>query len=286
MNRVTVIGLGAMGVTLARLLLKAGYAVTVWNRTPEKADALVAAGAALAPDAASAVTASPVTVVCVHDYRATEAILAPTEDAVKGRVLIQLTTGSPQDGRDLAAWVQARGGSSLDGAIQAAPDQMGDAATAILLSGPKDVYERNAALLKTFGGNLIYLGEDAGAASAMDFATLSALYGVLVGFFQGALISEAEGFRVDEYARIVAETLPAFAEFLKHEGNMIHRGDFAISQSPMSINVEATERIARSARDAGIDDEFPTYVAGLFRRAADKGYGNEELAALIKVMRK
>jgi 3-hydroxyisobutyrate dehydrogenase-like beta-hydroxyacid dehydrogenase len=225
-------------------------------------------------------------VVCVYDYRATEEILAGTGDAVRGRVLIQLTTGSPQDGRDLEAWVHARGGEYLDGAIQAAPDQMGDAATSILLSGAKDVYERNVPLLKTFAGNLIYLGEAAGAASAMDLATLSTVYGTIIGFLHGALVSEREGFGVDEYGRIVAEVLPAFAGFLKHEGNVIHRGDFAISQSPMSISVEATERIAQSARDAGINDEFPAFAAGLFRRAADAGYGNEELAALIKVMRK
>src|SRR5690606_37357618 len=68
MKRATVIGLGQMGSTLARLLLDSGYRVTVWNRTAAKAEPLVARGAELAPTALAAVSASRVVVVCVHDY--------------------------------------------------------------------------------------------------------------------------------------------------------------------------------------------------------------------------
>jgi 3-hydroxyisobutyrate dehydrogenase-like beta-hydroxyacid dehydrogenase len=78
-NEVSVIGLGMMGSALARLLLRNGYRVTIWNRTSAKAEPLVREGAVLAPSAASAVGASPIVVVCVHDYKAINQILGAKE---------------------------------------------------------------------------------------------------------------------------------------------------------------------------------------------------------------
>ena len=60
---------------------------------------------------------------------------------------------------------------------------------------------------------------------------------------------------------------------------------YQISESPLKISVEATERPAQAAREAGINAEFPTFVSGIFKRAAAAGYENEEVAAIIKVLR-
>lgn len=287
MSDVTVIGLGSMGATLARLLLESGHRVTVWNRTGSKADALVRKGAAAASSAAAAVAASPVVVVCVHDYKATNDIL-DTKDvasALAGRVLIQLTTGSPREARDSEAWAREHGADYLDGAIQVAPDQMAKPDTVILLSGAETAFRRGEPVLKVFAGNLKYLGEEVAAASAMDLATLSYVYGATLGFLHGARICETEGFRVDEYGAIVAEIAPSLGEFLKHEGAVIQSGRFEVSQSPLRISAEATERLAQTAKSARINAEFPNFATGLFKRAVTAGHGEEELAALIKVLR-
>lgn len=277
-----------MGATIARLLLGAGYRVTVWNRTAARAEPLVREGAILAPDPASAVAASPVSVVCVYDYRATNEILASAEveKALVGRLLVQLTTGGPQEARDAEAWAHGRGAAYLDGAIQAAPEQMGRPDTTLLVSGAEAAFRRGEPVLRVLGGNVKYLGANVGAAAAMDLATLSYVYGTALGFFQGVLFAEAEGFGADEYGAIVAEIAPGSGEFLKHEGAVIRSGDFSVSQSPLSISVEATERIARAARDAGIDAAFPEFVSGVLRRADEAGYGEEEAAAIIKVLRR
>ncbi|MEZ0471075.1 NAD(P)-dependent oxidoreductase [Luteimonas salinilitoris] len=286
-NEATVIGLGQMGATLARLLLEAGWRVTVWNRTAARADALVALGAVRAPDVLAAVRASDVVVVCVDDHAATRAILG--DDAIaaafRGRTLIELSTGGVQDAREADAWARARGADYLDGAIQAAPSQMGRPDTPILLSGAQAAWSRHEPLLRVFGGGLTWLGEDPGAAAAMDMATLSYIYGAMIGFLHGARIAEAEGIAVDRYGQLVSEIGPTFADFLRHEGGVIASGDFTVGESPLKISVEATARIARAAHDSGINDEFPVFVADLFRRAADAGYGNEEAAALVKVLR-
>ena len=288
MKQATVIGLGQMGATLAQLLLDSGYRVTVWNRTAARADALVAQGAVLAPTALAAVAASPVVIVCVHDYAATHEILGSDEigTAFEGKLLLQLTTGAVQEARDSDAWAREHGGAYLDGAIQTAPAHMGKADTPILVSGTETTYRGHEALLRIFGGSLTYLGDDPGAANAMDMATLSYIYGTTVGFMHGARIAETEGFSVAQYGALVADIAPSFAGFLKYEGEVIQSGDFTVSQSPLKISVEATERIAKAARERGINDEFPSFAADLFKRAEAAGYGDEEIAALIKVFRK
>ncbi len=286
-KEVSVLGLGSMGITIAQLFLDQGYKVTVWNRTAKKADALVAKGAVLARSAAEAVRAAGVTLMCVYDYRAADAILAMegVAAAMDGRLLVQLTTGSPNDARDAELWAHRHGATYLEGAIQAAPDQMGRPDTPILMSGAQAVFHEAEPLLKVLAGGIVYLGEKASAAAAMDLATLSTIYGTLLGFMHGARIAEHEGFDVAEYGRIVAGIMPTFAAFLQHEGSVIQSGDFTISQSPMRISVEATQRILQTAQEAGINTEFPAFAAGLFKRADAAGLGGEEIAALIKLLR-
>jgi 3-hydroxyisobutyrate dehydrogenase-like beta-hydroxyacid dehydrogenase len=286
-GEVSVVGLGTMGATLARLLLGAGHRVTVWNRAAARADPLVREGAVLAEGAAMAVAASPIVVVCVYDYEASNAILDTREvtSVLGDRVLVQLTTGSPQESRDSEAWARRHGARYIDGAIQAAPSQMARPDTTILVSGAEAAFRAAEPVLRVFGGNVKYLGEAAGAASAMDLATLSYVYGAFLGFVQGARIAEAEGFRVGLYGSLVAEISPSFGEFFRHEGAVIESGDFRVSESPLKISVEASARLARAARDARINAEFPTFAAGFFQRAAAAGLGGEEAAAMIKLLR-
>src|SRR5512132_2263614 len=99
MSEVTVIGLGNMGSALARAFLERGHAVTVWNRSPEKAAPLVAKGAVLASNAAEAIDASPFILLCVTNYAAANQILGEVRTHLAEKLLIHFTTGSPQDAR-------------------------------------------------------------------------------------------------------------------------------------------------------------------------------------------
>lgn len=283
----TLMGLGTMGVTLARLLLRSGWRVTVWNRTAGKADALVREGATLASSAEQAVLASPLVVMCVKDYQAANDILqlGGVGAAMEGRTLVQLSTGSPQEATEMEAWAHQHRGQYLDGAIQAAPSQMGQPDTPILVSGATSAFRQAEPLLKVFGGGISNLGERASLACAMDLATLSYIYGSMVGFLQGALVAESEGLGVDVYGALVAGIAPSFGEFLRHEGQIIHSGNFAAMESPLRISVDATERIARHAGDSRLHRAFPDLAAALFRQAEEAGLAHEEAAALIKVMR-
>jgi len=283
----TVIGLGQMGITLARLLLKQNYDVTVWNRTKHKAEAIVKEGATFVADIAEAIKASNIIVICVFDYAATKDILFKKEvtTLLSGKTIIQLTTGSPDDARELEAWAHQHGARYMDGAIQVAPEQMARPDTTIFISGKQEAFSNSEPILKVFGGNIKYLGEKITAAAAMDLASLSYLYGSLLGFFHAVRISEAEGFPVDLLGIIIREVTPGFTEFIQYEAGVIQSGNFTITQSPLSISAEATERILRASKAYNINTEVAELSASFFKRAQVAGYEKEELASLIKIFR-
>lgn len=285
MSDVTVIGLGAMGTALADALLRAGQRVTVWNRTADRAAPLVKHGATQANDIRQAVTASPVIVVCVYDYKASRAILEEAEDALAGKVLIEFSTGSPLDARDADRWARGRGADYLDGALLATPSQIGRPDTPIFLSGAESAYRKAEPVLKAMGGGLMYRGSEPGAAAAWDIAALSGMFGMMFGFFHGVRVCEAEGLSVEAFGDMMGQISPVIGEMVRSQGKSIAADDFANPESSMAICAGSGTLFLRQAREAGIGAEFPAFADGLFRRAMAAGLGEEKLAAMIKVLR-
>lgn len=287
MSDVSVIGLGAMGSALARALVRSGRRVTVWNRTSAKADPLVRDGATLAPSAAMAVGASPILVVCVDNYDVTRAILGTREvaAALAGKVLVQLSTGTPREAREGESWARERGVAYLDGAILAFPDHIATPDASILVSGAESVFRQCEPIFKILAENTSYLGENVGAASAMDCATLSYFAGALLGALHGARICESEGLRVDEYGALMAAISSIVGGDIKHLGEAIQTATYQTPQATLGTWAAAVQRILQQAQDAKINSELPTFASRLFQKGVTAGFKNEEVAALIKVLR-
>ncbi|XXX82345.1 NAD(P)-binding domain-containing protein [Sorangium sp. So ce134] len=287
MSEVSVIGLGRMGVALAGALLRNGAHVTVWNRTSAKAEPLIAEGAALASSVAAAVQASSAVVVCVADYQATYSLLEATEvaAALGGKVLIQLSTGTPQDARRGEAWAKERGVDYLDGAILAVPSQMGKPESSIIVSGSATAFQKSKALLDRMAGTVSYLGEQVGSASALDLAFISFVFGGLIGFYHGARICESEGMRVGDFGSMIADVAPAVGAMMKQDGDAIQAGTYESPESSLEMCARATEIVLRQAREGRLDAVIPAFTQGLFRKGVAAGYGAESPGALIKVLR-
>ncbi|WP_220197042.1 NAD(P)-dependent oxidoreductase [Ktedonospora formicarum] len=287
MSDVSVIGLGQMGRALTHALLEHGNHVTIWNRTRPKAESLIQEGAVLAENAASAADASPVVIMCVADYEIADSILKTEEvvAALRGRILVQLSTGSPQQARESEAWARARSIDYLDGAIAATPVQIGKPNSTIFVSGVQAAFQRSESLLKSLTGNVVYLGELIGAASAVDLAFLSYLFGSMLGFFHGARLLEAEGLQVASLGPMIASTAPAIGAMMKNSADAIARDAYEHPESSLKICAEGVELLLRQAQETHINNEFPKFATHLFGKAVTAGYGNEKAAALMKVLR-
>ncbi|SFF02082.1 3-hydroxyisobutyrate dehydrogenase [Chitinophaga sp. CF118] len=287
-EKVTVIGLGSMGAALARAFLQKGFQVTVWNRDQAKAAPLVEKGALLASGAAAAIEASPLLVICVSDYKATKKIFETEEviTALRGRTLVQLSTGTPKEARDLNTWVLQQGSNCLNGDILAWPKQIGTDEATITISGDSNIFKQHEATLHALTGTLTYLGGEPGASGALFSAVLAYLAGNWIGFCHGALICENEGLRADELGLLIQSISPILGAESKHMGEVIQHNRFSDPESTVKTTGDDLQLLVQQAEEAGISKELPNFAANLFKRAMDAGYGKEEHAAIIKVLRK
>ena len=287
MTDVTVFGLGQMGRVLAEILLETGRSVTVWNRSADKATPLIARGAAQASDPSQAMAASAIAIICVSDYAAVREVLEADRvaDALAGRLVVNLGTGGPDEARAVAELVVRHGGRYLDGAIQAAPSQMGQEDTPLLISGDPSALADVRDVLTALAGNVVHLGERIDAAGFMDLATLSYVYGAFAGFLHGATLAEKVGIDVRTFGGLVNAISPTFGAFFEHEGAVIASGEFAVTESPMRISISAVERLLRTSEALRINADLPHLVNRWLERAVASGFADEEVAAVIKVLR-
>jgi 3-hydroxyisobutyrate dehydrogenase-like beta-hydroxyacid dehydrogenase len=283
MSDISVLGLGLMGSALAGAFLKGGRRVCVWNRSPGRTEPLVRLGAAAADGLAAAVAASPVVLICIDSYASTRALFEGPAMAqhLLGKAIVQLSTGTPRQARDAEAWFMARGARYLDGAILGGPAAMGTPHARILYAGQRESFDRHRVLLASLGGECRYVGEQAGAAAAIDFAWLSKLFGAFAGAAHGALICEAEGVDLEHYSMTFPEIDSA-----RWMIDAIRKDAFANPSATLTVWNAALTHIREQARDSGIDDRFPDFVAGILDRAEAAGYGQEHIAAMVKVLRR
>jgi 3-hydroxyisobutyrate dehydrogenase-like beta-hydroxyacid dehydrogenase len=282
MSDITVIGLGLMGAALARAIQRAGHDLTVWNRSPAKMRPFIDDGVAAASDVVSAISASPVVLICIDNYAVTNTLLESDKVAslLGGRTVVQLSTGTPKDARQSAEWMKAHEVSYLDGAILGGPENIGTDTGQILLSGDTVAYERYGSLLKCLGGKVRYLGTNARAASTLDLAWLCVSYGRFMAITHAACLCESEGVGIDDFMSMFPDEPK-----VQHYANIIHSGDFGKCTATLQVWRAALQHIQTQARDAGINTDFPDYVDNFFEKAIDAGYGEDSVMSLVKVLR-
>lgn len=267
---VTVIGLGEMGRALADALITAGHPTTVWNRSAAKADDLVARGAVRASTVEEAVLAGPLSLVCLLDYDIADAVLRRAAGALRGRTLVNLTNGTPDQAREAAAWATSQGAAYLDGGIMAIPSMIATPQAFVLYSGEKAHFEAHEETLEALGAAK-YLGADAGIAALYDLALLSAMNVMFDGFFHSVAMatSHEEGSAVGFTELLVpwltgmAQVMPAFAADLDSDAEPV------LAQG-LDVVLASVRNMAQASRDAGVRaDHFEASAATLEKLLAE-----------------
>lgn len=279
---VAVLGLGLMGSALAGAFLRAGHQTTVWNRTTTKADDLVARGATLAESPAAAIAAAPLVVVCVSDYDAVTAIL---DGALDGRVVVNLTSGTPSRARALAEEVVRRGGSYLDGGVMAVPEAIGTADAVLAYSGPRPLYDAHESTLRGLGTGL-HLGDDPGLAATHEMATLVLMWGMLDGFLNGAAIVGTAGVSATAYLSIARRAIDTVAGWLPDYARQADNGSYPADDGTIDTHLAAMAHVVEESESLGVNTELPRLVKALAERAANTGHGGSGYVALMEQFRK
>jgi 2-hydroxy-3-oxopropionate reductase len=162
-TRVGFVGLGLMGLPMARRVLEAGYPLTVHNRTAAKAAPLVAAGAAQAQSPADVARASDVVVTIVTDSPDVEAVVGGEHGllagASSGLIWIDMSTISPDVTRRLGEAAAARGVLALDAPVSGGPPGAAAGTLSIMVGGGSEVFDACLPLLQTMGQTVVHVGE-------------------------------------------------------------------------------------------------------------------------------
>lgn len=283
---VTVIGLGLMGRALAGAFLTDGHPTTVWNRSAEKAEQLVAQGATLAESAGDAVAASPLVVVCVSDYEAVHELLDPLGDVLAGRVLVNLASGTSKQARETAEWAAQRGNTYLDGAIMTIPPDVGTADAVILYSGPQSAFDMHESALRSLGAGTTYLGVDHGLSSLYDMALLGIMWSLLNGFLHGAALLGKAGVDAATFAPVANKGIVTVTEWVSSYADQIDGGKYPALDSTIDTHLAAMEHLIQESESLGINVELPKFVKTLTDRAVAEGRGGDSYAAMIEQFRK
>lgn len=286
MGEVTFLGLGAMGAAIATAAVKAGFDTTIWNRSPARAEDLLALGASYRPEIADAIGASDIIVVCVSDYAVTHSILETpgAAGALRGKTLIQLSSGSPRAANQAAEVFAAWGLRYLDGALLFYVDQVGAADAHMLVSGDSEAFSASEKLLATLAPQIEYLGAIPGQASALDSAILCSSLGQLFGTLNGAALCEASGVSMAQYQKyipLITQDVDALSTYLQQ----IADDDPGSGDTTIEGWGAIIDPMIETLSEAGYNAQTLTFFRRFFDRAVESGMGRQDIGSLIKLLR-
>lgn len=280
---VTILGLGEMGRSLASALVEAGHPTTLWNRSTGKARALADRGAVVASTVGQAVSASPLVIACLLDHDSVHEMLDPVASELTGRALVNVTTTTPNQARELAEWAADHGIDYLDGGIMATPHMIGQPGSAIFYSGTAAVFDEHSTLLDLWGESS-YFGPDAGMASLYDLAILSGMYVLFAGFMHGAAMVGSEGVSATEFASLATPFLAAMTGAFSGFAEVIDGGDYTVD-GQQSLEFSDLGDLLQASVDQGVSTDVIQPVQTLITRQIAAGHGKEGFARIYEEIR-
>lgn len=282
---VTVLGLGAMGQALAGAFLKAGYPTTIWNRSAGKGDDLVARGATRAASAAEAVRAGEVVLVCVVDYDASQAILEPLAADLSGRVLVNVTSDSPERAREAADWAAEHKIAYLDGSVMIPTVMVGTPEALLFYSGDEAAYQQHEELLRSLGGKSAYVGADHGLAAVYDLSMLDFFWTSMAGLVHGYALAGKDGVPASSVAPFLQSHLSLLAMVIGEMAKDMDRGVYPGEEGNLAMELAGVEHILHAAERRGLDASVLRGVRDVAKRAVDLGHGADGWTAIVEGIR-
>ena len=281
-STIAVLGLGAMGSAIAARLRDTGHSTVVWNRTAAKAEPHRAAGSNVAATVAEAAAASDIVLVVLLDHPSVHEHLEPVAADLKGKVVVNLTTTTPNEARATAAWAAEHGITYLDGAIMAVPEMIGGPGSRLLYSGDENAFTAAEPALETLG-TAEYQGADAGLAALKDMSLLSGMYLMFTGFIQAAALMRTAGVSAADTAEEVKAYNAAMLPMLSEYAAIIDEGAYAPA---VGQDVDFTHPIAggliSAIREQGVRADLLEPFKRLLDELSATGRGGSDWPRIIE----
>ncbi len=256
----------------------------MWNRSAHKARSLVDRGARLAATPEEAIAASPLIIACVLDYEALHAVLDPVAGCLADKVLVNLTSGSPEQAQEAAAWAGSHAADYLDGAIMTTPPGVGSPEMMFLYSGSPTAFEAHRPVLAALGDPL-HLGSDPGLASLYDAALLGLMWSTMTGWLHGTALVGAEKTPATAFTPVAIRWLTAVTGFLTTYAPQVDAGRYPGDDATVDVQIAAIDHVIHAAAARGIDNALPELLKSAMARTRAAGHGSDSYASVIEVLR-
>jgi 3-hydroxyisobutyrate dehydrogenase-like beta-hydroxyacid dehydrogenase len=281
------IGLGIMGSAMAANLQKAGYRLTIWNRSADKCNQLRVGGAVVAasPKAVAATSdiiismmAAPTAVAAVRD--GADGIIAGLEP---GSGYIDMSTVDEETVLQSACLCAAKGALFLEAPVAGSRKPAEDATLTIMAAGDRALYDKAWPLLEKMGKKILYLGE-AGNAACMKLANNLIMGGMLTAFCEGMTLAAKTGLDTGQLLEVLdsgAMSNPMF----RMKGSLVAQNTEFPVAFPLKHMQKDLRLALQLAEESGQRLFTTATVNELFKKALAEGLGDSDFSAVNRVDR-
>lgn len=267
------VGLGAMGQVIVPRLLAAGYPVTGWNRSPERAAPLIQKGMQWAETPAEVAAASDVTFSIVTDGSAVTTVALGEAGILAGirpgSVYVDMGTIAPGVTRAVAAEFAKKGAPMLDAPLSGSPLTVQQGSASLMIGGDKAAFERIEPVLRAIGPKVTYIGES-GLAVTMKLAVNLLLMVEVIAFGEAMALAEKGGVEREVALDAILKSVAA-SPVLGYRGPLILEGkmpkvpfaDVTLQQKDMLLVLDMARKLGSPAPLAAGANEMMNACRGL-----------------------
>ena len=278
---VGVIGLGLLGTALCERLLGAGYPVFVYNRTRDKADPLIARGASWSDNP---LVECQRAVISLYTTEVVEAVLEQLDDGLRpGQIVIDTTTGDPDQTTALAERLASRGVEYLETPIAASSQQTREGEALAIVAGPESAFAACADLFDCLAASAVHVGPW-GNAAKMKLVNNLVLGLNRVALAEGLLFAEAVGIP-SASALDVLKQGNAYSIVMDVKGRKMVERDFDV-QAKLVQHAKDVRLILEEARRAGLALPLSKLHIQLLDDAEAAGLGEMDNSVVIEAIRR
>lgn len=278
------IGLGVMGRPMALNLVKAGYSLTVYNRTRPKCQPLAEVGARVADTPREVATESDIIITMVSDTPAVEAVLfGPAgiwEGLQPGRTVIDMSTVSPTATVEWARRLKEKGCELLDAPVTGGEKGAQEATLTIMVGGSRSVFDQCRPLLQTLGTTIVYTGPSGwGQKTKLVNQIICALN--IVALVEGVRFARLMNLDLQRTLSVVSSGA-ASSWMLSHLGPKILQNDFAPGFT-IRLQQKDLRLVSEMLQPMGLPFPGVELAFRLFSEAVDRGLGEQGTQGLINL---
>jgi len=280
--KVCVLGLGRMGTAIAERVLAAGHEVSVWNRTPGKAESLVSAGAAeVTLD--QAWRSAEVCITMVADSHAlTQVALGEfglaTDPTARGKLLIDMSTVSAEASAEVASAAEKNGIGYLRAPVSGNPGVVRAGNLTIVASGPSDAFHAGEALLRDIGPHLFHAGEGE-SARVIKLALNLMIAGTTQLLAECVALAEGHGVERKALLEIVSASAVG-SPFVKYKIGPLLEDDYSSTFTARLMRKDLDLALGAGAA-AGVPLPVTAAVGQLLQACISTGLGELDFMALL-----